>query len=94
MRVPQTIVRKALLTACLERAKAVERIEIKQIDLAPRQQSGLHTHPCPVVGYAVSGTVRFQIEGRRSRRYVPATPFSSRPWQRSGTSTTLRPTSP
>src|SRR5215471_18314641 len=40
-----------------------QRIEIKQIDFAPSQGTGLHNHPCPVVGYIARGSVNFQVEG-------------------------------
>jgi quercetin dioxygenase-like cupin family protein len=55
------IVRKELLTAVIAGQKEVTRVEIRQIDLAPSQRTGLHTHPCPVVGYVASGTIRFQV---------------------------------
>ena len=60
---PQTIIRKPLLTALLDSVKATKRVEIKQIDFSPGQATGLHNHPCPVVGYVARGSVRFQIEG-------------------------------
>ena len=57
------IVRKELLTAVIAGHKDVARVEIRQIDLAPAQRTGLHSHPCPVVGYIASGTIRFQVAG-------------------------------
>jgi quercetin dioxygenase-like cupin family protein len=63
----QAIVRKAPLTAALERVKPTGTIEVKQIDFAPGQKTGVHDHPCPVVGYVVSGSVSFQIEGEPPR---------------------------
>jgi quercetin dioxygenase-like cupin family protein len=63
----QTVIRKPLLTALLNPEKLTQRIEIKQIDFAPGQATGLHDHPCPVVGYVVSGSVRFQIDGQPAR---------------------------
>ena len=61
------IIRKALLTAALTGGRRVDRVEIKQIDFVPRQQTGLHLHTCPVVGYIARGTVLFQIEGEPPR---------------------------
>lgn len=58
------IVRKDLLTAAIAGRKDVARVEIKQIDFAPAQRTGLHRHPCPVVGYVAHGTIRFQVEGQ------------------------------
>jgi quercetin dioxygenase-like cupin family protein len=59
----ETIYRKPLLTAVLEQAKKVGKVEIKEIVFQPGQKTGLHLHPCPVVGYIAEGTVAFQIEG-------------------------------
>jgi quercetin dioxygenase-like cupin family protein len=47
----------------LEQAKRVGKVEIKEIVFQPGQKTGLHFHPCPVVGYIAEGTVAFQIEG-------------------------------
>jgi quercetin dioxygenase-like cupin family protein len=57
------IVRKHLLSAPLHGGRKVSRVEIKQIELQPGQETGLHLHPIPVVGYIVRGTIRFQLEG-------------------------------
>ena len=48
MKTPSTIVRKELLTAAIAGRKDVARVEIKQIDFAPSQRTGLHRHPCPI----------------------------------------------
>jgi quercetin dioxygenase-like cupin family protein len=61
------VLRHDLLTAVLGNSRAVERVEIKRIDLLPGQPTGPHRHPCPVVGHILSGTVRFQIEGRPAK---------------------------
>jgi quercetin dioxygenase-like cupin family protein len=62
-RSPQTIYRKPLFTAVLEQAKKVGKVEIKEIVFQPGQKTGLHFHPCPVVGYIAEGSVALQIEG-------------------------------
>lgn len=62
----QDVVRKSLTTALIGQ-KNVERVEVKEIQLVPGQQVGLHLHPCPVVGYIASGAIRFQIEGQPER---------------------------
>ena len=62
-----TVQRHDLLTAALGNSRAVDRVEIKRIDLAPGQATGPHRHPCPVVGHIVSGSIRFQIEGRPAK---------------------------
>jgi quercetin dioxygenase-like cupin family protein len=58
-----TIYRKSLYTAVLEQAKKVGKVEIKEIVFQPSQKTGLHYHPCPVVGFIAEGTVAFQIDG-------------------------------
>lgn len=63
----QTIYRKPLLTAVLQQAKKVGKVEIKEIVFQPSQKTGLHFHPCPVVGYIAEGAVTFQIEGGEER---------------------------
>ena len=63
----QTIIRKALLTAEMEGGRRVDRVEIKQIDFAPGQQTGLHLHASPVVGYVARGSVLFQVDGEPPR---------------------------
>ena len=61
------IYRKPLFTALLAQAKKVGKVEIKEIVFQPGQKTGLHFHPCPVVGYIVEGTVAFQVEGCEER---------------------------
>src|ERR1700761_884156 len=63
----QTIFRKPLFTAVLEQSKKVGKVEIKEIVFQPGQKTGLHFHPCPVVGYIAEGSVAFQIEGAEEK---------------------------
>jgi quercetin dioxygenase-like cupin family protein len=58
----QTIQRKQLLTAVLGN-RNVTTADVREIRLEPGQQSGRHLHPCAVLGYIVSGTAVYQIEG-------------------------------
>lgn len=62
-----TLVRHDLIDAPLDGTPAVERSRITRIDLGPGAPTGLHQHPCDVVGYILEGTVRFQLEGRPER---------------------------
>lgn len=62
------IVRKPLLTAVIDGEKNVSRVEIKEINFQPHQQTGLHLHPCPVVGYIVEGEVLFQVDGQPAQK--------------------------
>src|ERR1700760_997547 len=61
------IQRIPLLTAVLDPAKRTEHVEVRRIDFQPGQQTGIHQHPCPVVGYIASGSAIVQIEGGESR---------------------------
>jgi quercetin dioxygenase-like cupin family protein len=63
----EAIYRKPLYTAVLEQAKKVGKVEIKEIVFQPSQKTGLHYHPCPVVGFVAEGTVAFQIDGSEER---------------------------
>ena len=55
----QTIDRNELLTALIGK-KTVQKVDIREINFKPSQKTGYHQHPCPVVGYIVSGSVLFQ----------------------------------
>jgi quercetin dioxygenase-like cupin family protein len=61
------VVRIQLLTAQLNSPKIVEHIEIRRVDMAPNIASGLHLHPCPVVGMILEGSVLFQVDGELAR---------------------------
>jgi quercetin dioxygenase-like cupin family protein len=63
---PPPIVRESLLTAVLDGAP-VERVQVARIELAPGQETGLHVHPCAVVGLITSGTIRFRVEGEEEQ---------------------------
>lgn len=63
----ESIVRQNLLTAVLEQGASVERVHAARIELAPSQRTGVHLHPCPVVGCVLSGAIRFQVDGAAER---------------------------
>jgi quercetin dioxygenase-like cupin family protein len=52
-----------LLDVAVERSSGVARAHVSRVELAPGQATGLHRHPCDVVGYVVEGTVWFQPGG-------------------------------
>jgi mannose-6-phosphate isomerase-like protein (cupin superfamily) len=60
---PDPIVRRELYTAEIGE-RMISKVAVKEIDFKPRQQTGPHQHPCPVISYIVSGSVTFQIEGQ------------------------------
>src|ERR1700731_1002498 len=71
----QSIYRKPLFTAVLEQATKVGKVEIRESVFQPGQKTGLHFHPCPVVGYIAEGTVAFQIEGGEEKTLRPGDAF-------------------
>ena len=69
-----TIRRKTLLTAIMDQ-RTITSVDVRQITFVPKQQSGKHTHPCPVVGYIARGTAVFQIEGQPAQALVEGEAF-------------------
>jgi quercetin dioxygenase-like cupin family protein len=69
------VIRKDLLLAALAARKSVSRVDIKQVDLAPGQIVGRHTHPIPVVGYIVNGQILFQVAGEAATTLVSGCAF-------------------
>lgn len=58
----QEVTRKDLLSVYLN--QSVSNIESKEVIIPAGGKGAYHSHPCPVVGYIVSGEVLFQIEGQ------------------------------
>ena len=56
------IERKPLIKVSMER-RTVSSVDVRQIAFEPGQETGKHTHPCPVVGYIAKGAALLQIEG-------------------------------
>lgn len=69
------IVREELLDAQLTPTAAVDRVKLARVVLAPGQATGLHRHPCNVVGSILDGEVRFQVEGEPERTLHPGDAF-------------------
>ena len=59
------LTRKDLLNAIVSQKVSV--VEIKEVNMTGGQEAPKHLHPCPVVGYVLSGRVIFQIEGEESK---------------------------
>ena len=60
------IVRKELYKASIG-TQPISTVDVREIDFKPKQTTGLHRHPCPVISYVVEGTIRFQIRGEKMR---------------------------
>ncbi|MGH9104599.1 MAG: cupin domain-containing protein [Acidimicrobiales bacterium] len=71
----ETIVRRLLLAATLGGDNQIERVEVHHIDLAPSQQAGLHSHPCPVIGAVLKGEILLQVEGHKEMLLGPGNGF-------------------
>jgi quercetin dioxygenase-like cupin family protein len=56
------IVRKPLMKVSMER-RSVSSVDVRQITFEPGQETGKHTHPCPVMGYIAKGAGLLQVEG-------------------------------
>lgn len=68
------IVRKQLKVAEFD-SRPVSKVDIREINLAPGQKGPLHKHPCPVVGYIVSGSILFQVKGDSAITLKAGDPF-------------------
>lgn len=60
----QKIVRKELYKANIG-TQPISTVDVREIVFQPKQITGLHRHPCPVVSYILEGTIRFQIRGEK-----------------------------
>jgi NAD(P)H-dependent FMN reductase/quercetin dioxygenase-like cupin family protein len=69
------VVRTPLLTASIAGTKTVERVEVKRIRMEPGLASGLHLHPCPVIGIVTEGSVLFHVKGEEARVLRPGDAF-------------------
>ena len=59
------IIRKALLKIDLG-STTITTVDVREISFGPRQHTGRHKHPCPLIGYVVEGTALLEIEGQPS----------------------------
>src|ERR1700677_109232 len=58
----QTIERVQLLKAIIG-SRNLTSVDVREIHFEPGQETGRHLPPCTVVGYIVSGTAEYQVEG-------------------------------
>ncbi len=57
------VTRQDLLTAVINPTRPVANAAVKRVTLPPGCPTGLHLHPCPVVGILLEGEILFQLEG-------------------------------
>jgi quercetin dioxygenase-like cupin family protein len=70
----ETISRRPLLTANIG-GRNVTSVDVREIRFKPKQETGLHKHPCPVIGYIAEGRAIFQIEGQPERELLTGAAF-------------------
>lgn len=58
------IVRTVVRDVRLPEAKVTDRVQVREIRIAPSQPAGLHVHNGPVFGSVVTGSVVYQIDGQ------------------------------
>ena len=51
--------------------KTVTSVDVREITFAPNQKTGLHKHPCPVIGFVVEGTAVLEVQ-EQSAQQLPA----------------------
>jgi hypothetical protein len=60
------IVRKPVLAVNIG-GKDVDHVNGVTVEFEPRQRTGVHEHPIPVIGYVIRGEIEFQEEGQQAR---------------------------
>jgi quercetin dioxygenase-like cupin family protein len=60
----QKIVRKELYRTNIG-TQPISTVDVREVVFQPKQMTGLHRHPCPVISYIVEGTIGFQIRGEK-----------------------------
>jgi len=62
----EKVVRKELYKANIG-TQPISTVDVREVVFRPKQLTGLHRHPCPVISYVVEGTIKFQIRGEKVR---------------------------
>jgi quercetin dioxygenase-like cupin family protein len=55
------------------------KLQVVEVRYGPGESSQPHTHPCPVVGYVLEGSVRMQVKGSPERTYSAGESFYEAP---------------
>jgi quercetin dioxygenase-like cupin family protein len=53
----------------IEPARTLARIRVVRLEFKPGQETGVHFHPMPVMGYVAEGAFIVQVEDGEVRRY-------------------------
>ena len=74
MSTPATIERRPLLAAALSDWRTT-KVDVRAIRFGPGQATGVHSHPCQVIGYIAAGTAILEIEGQPPQRLETGAAF-------------------
>ncbi|KAA6456911.1 cupin domain-containing protein [Acidobacteria bacterium AB60] len=55
------------------------RVDLVEVNYGPSAGSPPHSHPCPVIGYVLEGTVRMQVRGQVEATYTAGQSFYEDP---------------
>ena len=51
------------------------KVTLVEVNYGPGESSASHSHPCPVIGYVLAGTLRTQVRGEAEAVYKPGESF-------------------
>ena len=71
----EPITRTVVADFRLPAAKPTDRVQVREIKIAPSQPAGLHVHNGPVFGSIVAGSVIYQIDGQPASVLRPGDVF-------------------
>jgi len=54
-------------------------VSVVEVNYAPGESSMPHSHPCPVIGYVLEGTLRTQVKGEPETTYKAGESFYEAP---------------
>ena len=74
MRATRTIERRQLLAAALADWRTTQ-VDVRAIRFGPGQETGIHSHPCHVIGYIAEGAAILEIDGQPARRLETGAAF-------------------
>jgi quercetin dioxygenase-like cupin family protein len=71
----QPVTRTVVSDVRLPEVKATDRVQVREIRIAPSQPAGPHVHNGPVFGSIVTGSVVYQVEGQPAAVLRPGDVF-------------------
>ncbi len=74
MGAPPAIERRPLLATPLADWRTT-KVDVRAIRFGPGQATGIHSHPCHVIGYIAEGAAILEIEGQPPQRLATGAAF-------------------